>query len=182
MSDPVATTSQAAVPTPFFFHAADYIIRGEDPQQLEALFAGFQSCLRPQGPVEQLTVFTMVLAQWSKQRWGRFEVALMNSAADALSLLADPAANRTLLQVERRIAHEERRYTIAFADLRRLQKERAAAQPSPEPPDNKIPAENRLRSAEPPLPPHPPAGRPLPPKAPPSRPSYTLSPLSFRQA
>ena len=155
MSDLIAKTPLAAVPANSLFDARDYVVRGEDPQQLEALATGYNKRLQPDGPIERFMVVTMVLAQWGKARWSRLEVAILSSTGDVLALLADPAANKTLLQVQRRIAHEDRRYSRAFTDLRRLQKERAAAEPAQQPEESKPSTENWVRSVKTPDKPYP---------------------------
>jgi len=155
MSDPIAKTSPAAVPAKSLFDARDYVVRGEDPQQLEALAAGYNKRLQPNGPIERFMVVTMVLAQWNKQRWSRLEIAILSSTDDLLALLGDPAANKTLLLVQRRLTQEDRRYTRAFTDLRRLQKDRALAEMAQPPEESKLLAENWVRSVKTPERPHP---------------------------
>ncbi|MGD0869235.1 MAG: hypothetical protein ABSB88_06780 [Bryobacteraceae bacterium] len=153
MQDPIAKT------TPLF-DARDYVARGEDPKILEALATGYCKRFRPDGPVERFMVTTMLLAQWNKDRWSRLEVSLIGSTDDLLAFITDPSSNKVLLQVQRRIDQEDRRYFRAFADLRRLQKERAASEPAAPPEENKPVTENWVRSFKQPEAPMPVPQRP----------------------
>jgi hypothetical protein len=153
MQDPIANT------TPLF-DARDYTARAEDPKILEALATGYCKRFRPDGPVERFMVTAMVLAQWNKDRWSRLEVSLIGSSDDLVAFLMDPSSNKLLLQVQRRIHQEDRRYFRAFSDLRRLQKERGAAEPAASHEENEPVTKNWLRSVKPPETPPPVPQRP----------------------
>src|ERR1035438_2336531 len=137
MTCPVATPKPAAAPPVtgrnLRLDLRPYLIRGEDPAQLEALTQAYLDQYHPLGPAEEWLLRTMLLAQWNKQRWGRLETQLLNSAPDLLALLRDPASNALLQQVERRLVSEASRHFRSLADLRRLQKQRAAAGPPAQP-------------------------------------------------
>jgi hypothetical protein len=93
----------------------------------------------------------MLLAQWNKQRWGRLETQLLNSAPNLLALLRDPASNALLKQVQRRLASEDSRHFRSLAELRRLQKQRAAAEPLAQQEEKAPVTENWVRSVKPPI-------------------------------
>ena len=92
----------------------------------------------------------MLLAQWNKRRWGRLETQLLNSAPNLLALLRDPASNALLKQVQRRLASEDSRHFRSLAELRRLQKQRAAAEPLAQQEEKAPVTENWVRSVKPP--------------------------------
>jgi len=144
----IPTHSTQAVAPSFRFDVRSYVIRGEDPQQLAALAENYFAQFQPQGPVERLLVQTLILSQWSKDRWTRVETQLLDEAPDLAALVKDPASNRPLLQVARRIAFEDRRYFRALAELRRLQKLREPAEPPAQPEENKPVAQNWVCSVK----------------------------------
>ena len=133
MTRPVPTSKPAAAPPlsgrNLRLDLRPYLIRGEDLAELEALTQAYLDQYHPLGATEEWLLRTMLLAQWNKQRWGRLETQLLNSAPNLLALLRDPASNALLQQIQRRLASEDSRHFRSLAELRRLQKQRAAASP-----------------------------------------------------
>jgi len=125
-----------------------YLIRGENPAELEALTQAYLDQYHPLGVVEEWLLRTMLLAQWNKQRWGRLETQLLNSAPDLLALLRDPASNALLQQIQRRLTSEDSRHFRSLAELRRLQKQRAAAEPPAQQKQKAPVTENWVRSVK----------------------------------
>jgi hypothetical protein len=132
MTHPVATSKPAAAPPVtgrnLRLDLRPYLIRGEDPAQLAAFTQAYLDQYHPLGATEEWLLRTMLLAQWNKQRWGRLETQLINSAPGLLALLRDPASNALLQQVQRRLASEDSRHFRSLAELRRLQKQRAGTE------------------------------------------------------
>ena len=154
MTHPVATSKPAAAPPVtgrnLRLDLRPYLIRGEDPAELEALTRAYLDQYHPLGATEEWLLRTMLLAQWNKQRWGRLETQLLNSAPNLLALLRDPASNALLQQIQRRLASEDSRHFRSLAELRRLQKQRAAAEPPAQQKEKAPVAENWVRSVKPP--------------------------------
>jgi len=154
MTRPVPTPKPAAAPPitgrNLRLDLRPYLIRGEDPAELEALTQAYLDQYHPLGAVEEWLLRTMLLAQWNKRRWGRLETQLLNSAPNLLALLRDPASNALLKQVQRRLASEDSRHFRSLAELRRLQKQRAAAEPPAQQKEKAPVAENWVRSVKPP--------------------------------
>jgi hypothetical protein len=154
MTSPIATTQPAAAPPltgrTLRLDLRPYLIRGEDPAELLALTQAYLDQFHPVGAAEEWLLRTMLLAQWNKQRWGRFETQLLNSASDLLALLRDPASNALLKQIERRLTSEDSRHFRSQAELRRLQKQRTAAEPPAQQKEKKPVTENWVRSVKPP--------------------------------
>ena len=154
MTRPVPTTKPAAAPPVasrgLRLDLRPYLIRGEDPAELEALTQAYLDQYHPLGATEEWLLRTMLLAQWNKQRWGRLETQLLNSAPDLLALLRDPASNALLQQIQRRLTSEDSRHFRSLAELRRLQKQRAAAEPPAQQKEKTPVTENWVRSVKPP--------------------------------
>jgi len=155
MTRPVPTPKPAAAPPvsgrSLRLDFSAYIIRGEDPAEMQTLTQAYLDQYRPAGAAEEWLLRTMILSQWHKQRWGRFEARLLNSASDPLALLRDPASNALLKMIQRRLDAEDSRHFRSLAELRRLQKQRAAE--SPAQPKEKTPVtENWVRLVKPPVP------------------------------
>jgi hypothetical protein len=154
MTRPVPTSKPAAAPPlsgrNLRLDLRPYLIRGEDLAELEALTQAYLDQYHPLGATEEWLLRTMLLAQWNKQRWGRLETQLLNSAPNLLALLRDPASNALLQQIQRRLASEDSRHFRSLAELRRLQKQRAAASPPAQQEEKAPVAENWVRSVKPP--------------------------------
>ncbi|MGA3018149.1 MAG: hypothetical protein ABSF62_13600 [Bryobacteraceae bacterium] len=154
MTHPVATSKPAAAPPVtgrnLRLDLRPYLIRGEDPAELEALTRAYLDQYHPLGATEEWLLRTMLLAQWNKQRWGRLETQLLNSAPNLLALLRDPASNALLQQIQRRLASEDSRHFRSLAELRRLQKQRAGASPPAQQEEKAPVTENWVRSVKPP--------------------------------
>ena len=154
MTRPVATPKPAAAPPVsgrnLRLDLRPYLIRGEDPAELEALTQAYLDQYHPLGATEEWLLRTMLLAQWNKQRWGRLETQLLDSAPDLLALLRDPASNALLKQVQRRLVSEDNRHFRSLAELRRLQKERTAVEPPAQQKEKAPVTENWVRSVKPP--------------------------------
>jgi hypothetical protein len=155
MTHPVATSKPAAAPPVtgrnLRLDLRPYLIRGEDPAELEALTRAYLDQYHPLGATEEWLLRTMLLAQWNKQRWGRLETQLLNSAPNLLALLRDPASNALLQQIQRRLASEDSRHFRSLAELRRLQKQRAGASPPAQQEEKAPVTENWVRSVKPPI-------------------------------
>jgi hypothetical protein len=154
MTRPVPTSKPAAAPPVtgrnLRLDLRPYLIRGEDPVELEALTQAYLLQYHPLGATEEWLLRTMILAQWNKQRWGRLETQILDSAPDLLALLRDPAANALLKQVQHRVASEDGRHFRSLAELRRLQKQRAAAEPPAQQKEKAPVTENWVHSVTPP--------------------------------
>jgi len=152
MTRPVPTQKPAAAPPVLSqdlrLDLRAYLIRGENPAELQTVTQAFLDRYHPLGVVEEMLVSSMILAQWNKKRWGRLETQLVDSASGLLALLRDPASNALFKQVQRRVAAEEGRHFRALAELRRLQKERSASESPKQQKETKPVAENWLRSVK----------------------------------
>jgi len=155
MTHPVATSKPAAAPPVtgrnLRLDLRPYLIRGEDPAELEALTQAYLDQYHPLGATEEWSLRAMLLAQWNKQRWGRLETQLLNSAPGLLALLRDPASNALLQQVQRRLASEDSRHFRSLAELRRLQKLREAAEPPAQQKEKTPVTENWVRLVKQPI-------------------------------
>jgi hypothetical protein len=153
MTRPLPTPKPAAAPPvsgrSLRLDLRPYLIRGEDPAELQTLTQAYLDQYHPVGAAEEWLLRAMLLAQWNKQRWGRFESQLLDSAANLLAFLRDPASNALLKQIERRLASEDSRHFRSLAELRRLQKQRAALEPPAQPKGKAPVTENWLRSVKP---------------------------------
>ncbi len=152
MTRPVPTPKPAAAPPvtgrSLRLDLRPYLIRGENPAELEALTQAYLDQYHPLGVAEEWLLRTMLLAQWNKQRWGRLETQLLNSAPDLLALLRDPASNALLQQIQRRLTSEDSRHFRSLAELRRLQKQRAAAETPVQQKEKAPVTENWVRSVK----------------------------------
>jgi hypothetical protein len=127
--------------------ARSLAIPGEDPDELAALINDYLHQFRPDGPVEQMMVDTLIRADWHLRRYDRIEsglIARMLGDAGPNAALADlfgsaaPKSN-PLPHLFRRRQAAQRDYFRALKELQRKQKERrqneeaddSQAQPAP---------------------------------------------------
>ena len=152
MTRPVPTPKPAAAPPipsrGLRLDLRPYLIRGENPAELEALTQAYIDQYHPLGATEEWLLRGMLLAQWNKQRWSRLETQLLDSAPNLLALLRDPASNALLKQVQRRLASEDSRHFRSLAELRRLQKDRTAVEPPVQHKEKAPVTENWVRSVK----------------------------------
>jgi len=163
MTRPVPTPKPAAAPPVssgqgLHLDLRPYLIRGENLDELQNLAQAYLHRYEPLDVVEEVLVRSMLLAQWNKQRWTRVENQLLDSPSGLLALLRDPATNALLKQVQCRIASENATHFRALAELRRLRKERSAAEPPAQQKETKPVTENWVRSVKIPATPAPQSG------------------------
>jgi hypothetical protein len=151
-------------------HALTHIIRGEDPDELQALTDEFLRHHRPVGPDQRSLVDTLISAEWTQRRLRRVEAQLWNYQVECLDKNLSHAdfidesiqhnsplghafqdALEAFSRMQRRIECTNRMYLRTLALLQDLQK--ASAQETP-------PCEDETEPPPPPAAPDPEAEPP----------------------
>ena len=105
--------------------AAGLTIGPEDREQFQALLAGFQSDVAPQGAIQQTLFDALVAAAWKLGQIRRMETELCSRAATLLDLLHDNDLQSKLDRLARHYSRIERTFHRSLKELKALQTERA---------------------------------------------------------
>ena len=105
--------------------AAELIIGTEDREQFEAMLAGFQSDVAPQGAIQQTLFDSLVAAAWKLRQIRRMETELCSRADTLLDLLHDNELQSKLDRLARHHSRIERTFHRSLKELKVLQTEQA---------------------------------------------------------
>jgi hypothetical protein len=101
-------------------HAESHIIRGEDPDELEALTAAFLLHHRPADPNQLALVDTLIAAEWTQRRLRRIEAELWAYQIECLDKnLSHAEWNDLSIQHNSPIGHSYQNALEAFSRLQR---------------------------------------------------------------
>ena len=125
--------------------AESLLVRGEDPNALEALTAEYYGYYQPVTPQERCLVDSLVRAEWLQRRLTRVETQLWNRRLDLYpgetAPLADAYAgmSETMSRLQRRIDSAGRSYRATLREAERLRNNRPSA-PQPTAPPQPVDA------------------------------------------
>jgi hypothetical protein len=111
-------------------HAKSQVIPGEDPEELEAVAAGYREQYRPENPAEVFLVDRMIRADWELRRFERIEAELWEGEFDRGVLPSQAfAKNPAFVLLYRRMDAAERSFYRARKELQQMRKAQGAAKP-----------------------------------------------------
>jgi hypothetical protein len=111
-------------------HAKSQVIPGEDPEELEAVAAGYREQYRPENPAEVFLVDRMIRADWELRRFERIEAELWEEEAMRGVMPSQAfAKNPAFVLLYRRMDAAERSFYRARKELQQMRKGQGAAKP-----------------------------------------------------
>jgi hypothetical protein len=111
-------------------HAKSQVIPGEDPEELEAVAAGYREQYRPENPAEVFLVDRMIRADWELRRFERIEAELWEAEFERGVMPGQAfAKNAAFVLLYRRLDAAERSFYRARKELQQMRKAQGAAKP-----------------------------------------------------
>ena len=101
--------------------AKDLVLDGDDRVEFDALLAGYQADIRPQGALQQSLFHQLVVAAWNLRRIQRMEAALLAQAPDPLEFLNNEELQKKLDRLARHHTRIERTFHRSLRELKALQ-------------------------------------------------------------